>query len=74
VAVVYFECESKPQNRKSFANERLLNACNYSLIVNEPEKDRKYQGMFGGLFRQAEKGKERELEQPALMPDFGDPL
>ena len=72
VAVVYFEYESKPQNRKSFVNERLLNACNYSLNVNELEKERKYQGTFRGLFRQPEKGKEKEIEQPPLSPDFGD--
>ena len=72
VAVVYFDYESKPQNRKSFANERLLNACNYSLNVNELENDRKHQGTFRGLFRQPEKGKEKELDQPPLMPDFGD--
>lgn len=66
VAVVYFDYESKPQNRKSFANERLLNACNYSLNVNGLEKDRKYQNMFRGLFRQPEKGKEKEFEQGNL--------
>jgi uncharacterized LabA/DUF88 family protein len=69
VAVVYFDYESKQQNRKSFANERLLNACNYALNVNELEKDRKHQGTFRGLFRQPEKGKEKELEQATL--DFG---
>lgn len=69
VAVVYFDYESKTQNRKSFANERLLNACNYSLNVNELEKDRKYQSLFRGLFRQPEKGKEKEFEQTIL--DFG---
>lgn len=70
VAVVYFDYESKPQNRKSFANERLLNACNYALNVNELEKDRKYQGIFRGMFRQPEKGKEKEFEQDPPVPDF----
>jgi uncharacterized LabA/DUF88 family protein len=72
VGVVYFDYESKPQNRKSFANERLLNACNYSLNVNELEKERKYQGLFRGLFRQPEKGREKELKQTPLVPDYGD--
>ena len=52
VATVYFEYESG--KRKSFANERLLNVSNYILNVNEYEKDRKYQTMFRGLFRQQE--------------------
>lgn len=72
VAVVYFEYKPKNQDFKpSFANERLLNACNYSLNVSDLEKDRKYQGVFRGLFRQPDKGKEKELEQPPLLPDFG---
>jgi uncharacterized LabA/DUF88 family protein len=49
VAVVYFQYESEYGN--SFANERLLNACNYSLNVNELEKDRSHNGTFRGLFR-----------------------
>jgi uncharacterized LabA/DUF88 family protein len=56
VAVAYFEYES--EKGKSFANERLLSVSNYSLNVNSLEKDRKNQGMFRGLFRQPEKGKE----------------
>jgi uncharacterized LabA/DUF88 family protein len=72
VGVVFFDYESKPQNRKSFVNQRLLNACNYSLNINALEKDRKYQGLFRGLFRQSEKGKEKEMEQPPLIPEYGD--
>ncbi len=60
VAAVYFEYES--DKHKSFINERLLNVCNYSLNVNELEKDRKNQGMFRGLFRQPEKGQEPSAE------------
>ncbi len=58
VAVAYFEYES--EKGKSFANERLLSVSNYSLNINELEKDRKNQGMFRGLFRQPEKGKESQ--------------
>jgi uncharacterized LabA/DUF88 family protein len=56
VAIAYFEYES--EKGKSFANERLLSVSNYSLNINELEKDRKNQGLFRGLFRQPEKGKE----------------
>ena len=56
VASVYFEYKS--DKHKSFANERLLSVSNYALNMNEFEKDRKTQGVFRGLFRQPEKGKE----------------
>lgn len=62
VAVVYFEYEVGPY--KSFANERLLNACNYTLNVNELERERKSQGTFRGLFWQPEKGASREPSLP----------
>ncbi len=70
VVVVYFEYEGNVKT--SFVNERLLNACNYGLNVNELEKDRKYQGIFRGMFRQPEKGKEKEFEEEPAMPDIGD--
>jgi uncharacterized LabA/DUF88 family protein len=63
VAVVYFEYES--ERDKSFANERLLNACNYALNVNDLERDRKYQGIFRGLFRQPD----RTYQQEPLLPE-----
>jgi len=56
VSTVYFDYKS--DKHKSFANERLLSVSNYSLNMNEFEKDRKTQGVFRGLFRQPEKGKE----------------
>ena len=56
VATVYFQYES--EKGKSFANERLLSVSNYTLNVNELEKDRKNQGVFRSLFRQPEKGQE----------------
>ena len=52
VSSVYFEYED--ERGKSFINDRLLNACNYSLNVNALETDRKYQGVFRGLFRTVE--------------------
>src|SRR3989304_2623885 len=55
VATVFFEYEA--EKGKAFANERLLSVSNYSLNVNELEKDRKNQGTFRGLFRQPEKEK-----------------
>lgn len=60
VAAVYFEYESVRSKR--FANERLLTACNYSLNVNELEKDRKHQGALRGLFWKPEKDREEVLE------------
>ncbi|MBL8152430.1 MAG: NYN domain-containing protein, partial [Blastocatellia bacterium] len=59
VGVIYFEYES--EYKKSFANERLLNACNYALNINRLEKDRRYQSLFRGLFRQPERNKEESL-------------
>jgi uncharacterized LabA/DUF88 family protein len=65
VATVYFEYES--EKHKSFANERLLSVSNYSLNINNLEKDRKNQGMFRGLFRQSKKGKEgKEVQEPLM--------
>jgi uncharacterized LabA/DUF88 family protein len=52
VTAVYFEYHD--EHGKSFINDRLLNACNYSLNVNSLERDRKYQSLFRGLFRSAE--------------------
>jgi uncharacterized LabA/DUF88 family protein len=53
VATIYFEYNSEKRN--SFANERLLSVSNYTLNINELEKDRKNSGLFRSLFRQAEK-------------------
>ena len=53
VATIYFEYNSDKRN--SFANERLLSVSNYTLNINELEKDRKNSGLFRSLFRQAEK-------------------
>lgn len=51
VTAVYFDF--KDARDKSFINDRLLSACNYSLNVNSLERDRKYQSLFRGLFRSA---------------------
>lgn len=53
VMTVFFEYEE--DGRKSFANPRLLDACNYFLNINELEKDKRHLAMFKGLFRQSEK-------------------
>lgn len=53
VMAVYFEYNS--EGNKSFINERLLNACNYSLNITAFEKDKKSNPVFRGLFRQLEK-------------------
>lgn len=49
VTAIYFEyCDG---GKKSFIDDRLLNACNYSLNVNALERDKKNQNQFRGLFR-----------------------
>ena len=53
VMTVYFEYEE--DGKKSFANPRLLDACNYSLNINELEKDKRSLATFKGLFRQSDK-------------------
>jgi uncharacterized LabA/DUF88 family protein len=53
VFIAYFGYEEA--GHKSFANERLLNAANYSVNINEMEKDRDFKTDFVKIFRQAEK-------------------
>jgi uncharacterized LabA/DUF88 family protein len=53
VATAYFEYES--ESNRSYISERLLNTCNYGISISHLEKDRKYQPLFRGLFRQPEK-------------------
>jgi uncharacterized LabA/DUF88 family protein len=52
VIVAYFEYES--EGRKSFANERLKDSCNFVLNINALEKDKDYKNTFKSLFRQAD--------------------
>lgn len=72
VAAVYFEYESPYHS--SFANERLLSACNYTLNVNQLEQDRRYQALFRGLFRQPDKREKEELTPEVLMPEEDETL
>lgn len=51
VMTAYFEYEHG--EHKSFINERLLTVCNYSMNVNEMEKDKDFRATFKGLFRKA---------------------
>jgi uncharacterized LabA/DUF88 family protein len=55
VMAVYFEYQHGEQ--KSFINERLLNICNYSLNVNEIEKDKDFKATFKSLFRKPDETK-----------------
>ncbi len=48
----YFEYKEGEQ--RSFINERLLNVCNYSINVNDMEKDKDFRSMFRGLFRKSD--------------------
>jgi uncharacterized LabA/DUF88 family protein len=52
VMAAYFEYEHG--DHKSFINERLLNVVNYSLNVNDMEKDKDFKAIFRGLFRKAD--------------------
>ncbi|HET6995863.1 MAG TPA: NYN domain-containing protein [Chitinophagaceae bacterium] len=49
VIVAYFEYQEN--DRKSFANERLKEACNYALNINGLEKDKEYKNQFKSLFK-----------------------
>lgn len=59
VMAAYFEYEHG--EHKSFINERLLNVCNYSLNVNEMEKDKDFKTLFKGLFRKPDEKMEEPL-------------
>ena len=50
--VAYFEYEDG--SRKSFANQRLKEACNFELNINALEKDKEYKNLFKSLFKQSE--------------------
>jgi uncharacterized LabA/DUF88 family protein len=50
VLIAYFEYE-EPKN-KSFVNERLINAANYSVNINGLENDREFKVAFKSIFRQ----------------------
>jgi len=52
VMAAYFEYEHEAG--RSFINQRLLAACNYTLNITALEKDRKYQAAFQELFRPTE--------------------
>ena len=47
----YFEYNDN--GHKSFMNERLAKVCNYTLNVNEAQKDRDLKAMFQGLFKKS---------------------
>ena len=55
VVVAYFEYQEG--DRKSFANERLKEACNFVLNINALEKDKDYKNTFKSLFRQPDSEK-----------------
>ncbi len=67
VIAAYFEYEHG--EHKSFINERLLNVCNYSLNVNEMEKDKDFRAIFKGLFRKPDEN--RPSAEQITQPDNG---
>ena len=52
VIVAYFDYEEN--GKKSFANERLKDACNFVLNINALEKDKDYKNSFKSLFKHFE--------------------
>ena len=55
VGIAFFEYSDK--ERKSFANERLINSANFSLNINNLENDRDFKSAFRTIFRQPEDNK-----------------
>jgi uncharacterized LabA/DUF88 family protein len=55
VLIAFFEYEEN--GNKSFANERLINAANYSMNVNNLENDREFKTDFQSIFRHSEDNK-----------------
>lgn len=49
VLLFYFDYENN--YNKSFANKRLINACNYAINFNEIESNKTYRPYFKNLFR-----------------------
>jgi uncharacterized LabA/DUF88 family protein len=49
VVVAYFDYDEN--GKKSFANERLKEACNYALNINSLEHDKEYKNQFKSLFK-----------------------
>jgi uncharacterized LabA/DUF88 family protein len=68
VMAAYFEYQEG--EHRSFINERLLNVCNYSININEMEKDKDFKAIFKGLFRKPE---DRPLQrEPSVERPLGD--
>jgi uncharacterized LabA/DUF88 family protein len=55
VLISYFEFEDN--NSRSFVNERLVSAANYSVNINRLEHDRDFKTDFTSIFRQADESK-----------------
>src|SRR5262249_15994012 len=60
VTSAYFEY--KHGEHQSFINERLLNVCNYTINLNEMEKDKDFKTMFKGMFRKSDDASERKRQ------------
>lgn len=52
VILAYFDYEDN--GRRSFANERLKDACNHTININELQKDKEYRTVFKSLFRESD--------------------
>jgi uncharacterized LabA/DUF88 family protein len=56
VAAAHFDYQYNEY--KGFINERLANVCNYTLNINDMEKDKDFKAHFKGLFRRADEHSE----------------
>jgi uncharacterized LabA/DUF88 family protein len=63
--IVYFEYESEDGYR-SFANDRLLWAANYSLNINALEKDKEFRHAFKSLFKKTVRKESSETAKDEL--------
>ena len=63
----YFEYEDN--GHKSFINERLAKACNYTLNINDAQRDRELKALFKGLFRTPDERRVQTFPVSVKPPD-----
>jgi len=67
VMAAYFEYENN--GHKSFINERLAKACNYTLNINDAQRDRELKALFKGLFRTPDERRVQTFPVSVKPPD-----
>ena len=66
VGIAFFEFTE--EKYKSYVNERLINAANFSVNINNLEKDREFKTEFKMLFRQPEDNRKKLNVSPNNSP------